>query len=85
MKRGNTGVLMYVRYKSLCEARKCMVPLLLLLYRCLLCCAGAFEIQRKCGLESPSSLCPGWHAHIRPHTHTQKHCCTMAATSKLTV
>ena len=27
-----------------------------------MCCAGAFEIQSKCGVES-FSLCSGWHAH----------------------
>lgn len=32
---------------------------------------GAFEIQRKCALESSSSLCSGWHAHICAHAHVE--------------
>ena len=43
---------------SLCEVDDGVVPLLPLLYRCLMCCAGAFEGQRKCEMES-FSLCSG--------------------------
>ena len=65
--KGNTGAppmymsLQYVKFDD--DA----VPLLLLVYRCLMCCAGAFAIQRKCGMESFSltKLCSGWHAHTR--------------------
>ena len=64
LKRGNTAVPMHV---SLCEVRCCCTAAVgLSVY-----CAGAFEIQKKCGSE-PSRLCSGWHTK---HTcvHTQRH------------
>ena len=74
LKRGNTGVPMYTSVARF----TCVVPLLLQLRRC---CADAFEIQRKCGLE----FVPRWHVFrmARPHnTHTRTHKSTVSQLSR---
>ena len=72
LKRGNTDVPMYI---CLYEVRWCCIAAAaaVLLYRCCKYCAGVFEIQRKCGLESSSALCSGWYGHIRTLAYTRKH------------
>ena len=67
-KTGNTGVRILRIYMSLHVQYVRFAGVVPLLY-----CAGASEVQRKCGLES-SRLCSGWCAHIiRTHEciHTE--------------
>ena len=92
LKRGNTGVSMYMSL-----ARFPAVVLLLLLYRC---CTARMRLKFRGSVGwNRDSSCSGWHAHIRTHAHTEapfvavtkiryrycytiyRYCYTMAATT----
>ena len=55
----------YYMYMILCEVRCCTGAFGLSVY-----CAGAFEIQRKCGLGS-SRLCSEWRTHAQARTRAE--------------
>ena len=72
LRRGNTGVPSYIPDMTFMWACVGLSACCTVAVGMSVCCTGAFENQRKCGLQS-SRLCSGWHTKTHRQAHAQKH------------